>query len=423
MNKKNYSVKLEKSDYLSLSFLFILSFFLFADQNLMGPNLTQIAEYFNFNDVERDVKLGGEISLVFWLIGGFVTLLFGYLTDIVSRKKLLIIAILFGEIPCLLTGFVQTYEQFFWLRALTGIGIGAIIPITYSLIGDYFPASRRSSVTGYLGLVVGLGIAGGQLLAGMTGPVLGWKICFVIVAIPNFIILLLYILFGTEPKRGQSDDLDIKVTAITFNSFKRLISKKTNILVFFQGIAGTVPWAVFFVFLADYLAQDVGYSIQASTLVVSVIGLSAMIGGFVGGLLGNKLYNIHPKYQPLLAAVCTFLGMIPTGFLINLPKSGFADLSIVYPVILGIFSGFFITVTAPNMKAVLMNVNHPNTRGTAFALYNLADDLGRGFGPFIISFFILQFGRQMGFNIANGIWFFCGIFILFMMRTYPKDQV
>ena len=75
------------------------------------------------------------------------------------------------------------------------------------------------------------------------------------------------------------------------------------------------------------------------------------------------------------------------------------------------------------MKAVLMNVNHPNTRGTAFALYNLADDLGRGFGPFIISFFILQFGRQMGFNIANGIWFFCGIFILFMMRTYPKDQV
>ena len=50
MNKENYSVKLENSDYLSLALFFILSFFLFADQNLMGPNLTQIANDFNFNE-------------------------------------------------------------------------------------------------------------------------------------------------------------------------------------------------------------------------------------------------------------------------------------------------------------------------------------------------------------------------------------
>ena len=94
----------------------------------------------------------------------------------------------------------------------------------------------------------------------------------------------------------------------------------------------------------------------------------------------------------------------------------------VFLHILGVFSGFFITVTAPNMKAILMNVNHSQTRGTAFALYNLADDLGRGFGPFIISLFIFYFGRQVAFNIANGIWLFCGIAILFMIKTYSEDQ-
>ena len=174
--------------------------------------------------------------------------------------------------------------------------------------------------------------------------------------------------------------------------------------------------------MADYLAQDIGYSVQSATLVVSVIGLSAMMGGFIGGLAGNKLYNMNPKYQPLLSAICTFIGMVPTAFLINMQPSNGSELSITYPVVLGIFSGFFITVTAPNMKAVLMNVNNSSTRGTAFALYNLADDLGRGFGPFIISFFILQFGRQLGFNIANGIWFLCGFTILFMIKTYPQDQ-
>ena len=80
------------------------------------------------------------------------------------------------------------------------------------------------------------------------------------------------------------------------------------------------------------------------------------------------------------------------------------------------------TPLPPNMKAILMNVNHSNHRGTAFSLYKLADDLGRGFGPFIISILILQFGRQWGFNLANAIWFFCGVFILFMIKTYPKDQ-
>ncbi|MBS29885.1 MAG: MFS transporter [Candidatus Marinimicrobia bacterium] len=416
------SSHLDRKDYLSLSLLFILSFFLFADQNLMGPNLSQIAAEFGFNDLERDIKLGGEISLVFWLIGGFFTLFFGYFTDIASRKKLLIISMLFGEIPCFLTGFVENYQQFFWLRALTGIGIGAIIPITYSLLADYFPSNMRSAATGYLGLVVGLGIGGGQLLAGMTGPEYGWKISFIIVSVPNFIFLLLYAIFATEPKRGKSDGNVNDITKINSSIIKQLISKKTNILVFLQGIAGTVPWSVFFVYLTDYLAQDIGYSVQMASLVVFVIGLSAMIGGFAGGLIGNKLYNINPKYQPLLSAVCTFIGMVPTAFLINLSPVE-SNTSIIYPLVLGIFSGFFITITAPNMKAVLMNVNHPNTRGMAFSIYNLADGLGRGFGPFIISFFILQFGRQWGFNLANGIWFFCGLSILLMIKTYSKDQV
>ena len=65
MDKNRENSKLSTSDYLSLTLLFILSFFLFADQNLMAPNLSQIADDFGFNDFEKDIKLGGEISLVF----------------------------------------------------------------------------------------------------------------------------------------------------------------------------------------------------------------------------------------------------------------------------------------------------------------------------------------------------------------------
>ncbi len=69
------------------------------------------------------------------LIGAFISIVFGYLTDKVSRKWLLVATVLIGEIPCLMTGFkvfTQTIESFTILRILTGIGIGGVYPICYS---------------------------------------------------------------------------------------------------------------------------------------------------------------------------------------------------------------------------------------------------------------------------------------------------
>ena len=108
----------------------LISFFIFADQNLMGPNLTLIAQEFNIMD-EKDQLLGGYIPLVFWIFGGAMTLFVGYFTDIIPRKNLFILIIMIGEIPCLLSGFAETYVQFFILRVLTGIGIGGILSLIH----------------------------------------------------------------------------------------------------------------------------------------------------------------------------------------------------------------------------------------------------------------------------------------------------
>jgi len=41
----------------------------------MSPNLTLIAREFGFSDLERDEKLGGEIALGFFLIGGVISII------------------------------------------------------------------------------------------------------------------------------------------------------------------------------------------------------------------------------------------------------------------------------------------------------------------------------------------------------------
>ena len=41
-------------------------------------------------------------------------------------------------------------------------------------------------------------------------------------------------------------------------------------------------------------------------------------------------------------------------------------------------------MAGPNLKATLMNVNPPESRGSVFCIMYLADCIGNGFGPYIV---------------------------------------
>ena len=73
---------------------------LFADQNLMAPNLTEIRLEFNMTKEEGDRKLGGQIALALFLVGGPASLLVGYLADKINRRKLYCAVIFLGELGC-----------------------------------------------------------------------------------------------------------------------------------------------------------------------------------------------------------------------------------------------------------------------------------------------------------------------------------
>jgi len=53
----------------TVALLALTTLFLFADQNLMAPNLTAIAKDLGLSDAERDKKLGGDIAVAFFVLG------------------------------------------------------------------------------------------------------------------------------------------------------------------------------------------------------------------------------------------------------------------------------------------------------------------------------------------------------------------
>lgn len=91
----------------------------------MSPNLTAIADDFGFDAETRDRKLGGDISLAFFLVGAPASLVVGLLADTSDRSLLFAWTVFIGEGACLATYFVKTYHQLY-----------VYIPIAFFLVGN-----------------------------------------------------------------------------------------------------------------------------------------------------------------------------------------------------------------------------------------------------------------------------------------------
>lgn len=185
---------------------------LFADQNLLAPNLSAAAAEFGFNDEERDRKLGGRIAMAFWLLGAPAAFLVGCLADVLPRAPLFAITVCLGEGSCLATYFTTTYGQLFVTRALTGVSVGGALPLIASVLGDMYEAKDRSAVMAAVGIGTGCGIALGQGIAGYLGPRYGWRLPFLIVSIPAIVCALLVLFTVRDPERGGNEEAYLQMS-------------------------------------------------------------------------------------------------------------------------------------------------------------------------------------------------------------------
>ena len=406
----------------------LTSALLFADQNLMAPNLTAIANSFGFDDEQRDKYLGGYIGAAFYTFGAPAAILFGYLSHFLSRRLLFLIAVLLGEGPCLLTIFVTKYWQLFILRLLTGISIGGCLPLIFSLLSDMYVHEHRSLVSAIVQVALGAGIAAGQGISGYVGPIIGWRWPFVIVAVPAVVCSLIMYATTDEPERGstevafQRENQGNKHVSyhgeLSIDKMKMLLTIKTNVYAIGQGLFGCLPWGMLLTFLNDYLAQEKGLTVSSATSIVLGIGVGGALGVIGGGAAGQYMYNKRPSLMPMFIGTCTVAGTIPMWYLVK----GDVKHHYVFSFILSVMSGMLSSTVGPNVRAMIMNVNEPETRGVALALQTTLDDLGKGLGPAIVAFMISGMGRESAFFWATAGWIPCGLMLMAISGSLEGDE-
>lgn len=111
-----------------------------------------------------------------------------------------------------------------------------------------------------------------------------------------------------------------------------------------------------------------------TTQVLLFIGVGGAIGVLGGGLLGQWIYNRYEPAMPVYIGASTMLGCLPMAWVLNADVRAHYGLSIFMALCVGMAS----SAIGPNARAMVLNVNEPESRGLALALQTMLDDLGKG---------------------------------------------
>ncbi|MDA8076477.1 MAG: MFS transporter [Actinomycetota bacterium] len=142
----------------------------------------------------------GLLVAVTAVVGAIFSLPFGVLADKLRRTRLLGVAVVLWGIAMIWSASAGNFGQLLVARLALG-GVTAVAgPVVASLVGDWFPGGERGHIYSYIltGELLGAGLGfafTGELAA------LSWRLAFVILAIPAFIVA--WAIFQLpEPVRG-----------------------------------------------------------------------------------------------------------------------------------------------------------------------------------------------------------------------------
>jgi AAHS family 4-hydroxybenzoate transporter-like MFS transporter len=118
------------------------------------------------------------------------SLVFSMVADKIGRRPVLVWATFFFALLTLATAYAQNVQQLLWLRFISGIGLGSIMPNATALVGEFSP--KRSRVTLMMCITVGftIGAAVAGFVAAWLIPAFGWRSVFIFGGAVPFVIAI-----------------------------------------------------------------------------------------------------------------------------------------------------------------------------------------------------------------------------------------
>ncbi|MBL0385697.1 DHA2 family efflux MFS transporter permease subunit [Tumebacillus sp. ITR2] len=134
--------------------------------------------------------------------------IFGKLSDMYGRKRFFIFGLIVFLAGSMLCGIAQSIEQLAIYRAIQGIGGGALMPISFTIMFDLFPPQARGKMSGLFGAVFGTSSVFGPLLGAWITENISWHWVFYINVPIGIVSLFLIASFYKESMQHTKQSID-----------------------------------------------------------------------------------------------------------------------------------------------------------------------------------------------------------------------
>jgi putative MFS transporter len=122
-------------------------------------------------------------------IGGIIGApLFGMLADRIGRRKCMMISVAIYATFTGITATSQGIGQMIVLRALAGIGLGGVVPVTLAYVGEYAPPRWRGRIVAWWNSMFAFGIPVSGLVGLLIIVPYGWRWGYLAGAVPAVLI-------------------------------------------------------------------------------------------------------------------------------------------------------------------------------------------------------------------------------------------
>lgn len=380
----------------------------------------------------QGLSLYSWVFAIYTLTTSVTTPIFGKLADLFGRKVIFSIGVVLFVLGSVLSGMSQTMQQLIWFRAFQGIGAGAVMPVTFTIIGDIYPGEQRARMQGVFSGVWGIAGLLGPLVGGMFVDHFSWRWIFYINVPVGAISLVLVSMFLHETFERKSKKIDywgaLVFTAAISSLLYALLNggttypwgSSTIISLFVIAVVGILlflwieakveePMLPLSLFRNPVIAVSniIGFLVSFVLIGVNVYlpmwiqtilnhsatssGLTLMPMSFAWPLAstfaGRYMYKIGSKKTALIGVILVSLGCAWTLAIgLNSPYWYFVGLMIV----LGFGMGYAVTPTT----VLIQSAVGWQMRGAATASNSLVRSLGQTIGITIL-------GSMFNTSVAN----------------------
>jgi MFS family permease len=388
----------------------------------------------------------GLVGTMRTAIAAIASPFWGYAADRWSRKSVLFFGTGIWGLWTLLCGLVPNFGSLLAIRTIAGIGLGCLMPATFSLISDTFPPSRRGRAMGTLGGVGAMGVIAGVLAMGALvsndpGPfgMEKWRWGFFLLGTMSVLSGFLILLLVREPIRGEAEpELAGKITAETAEQYRiglsdlgKVIRIPTIWVATLQGMAGWMPWVVLAQFFPTWLVEAKGMSADidfanpngSAPIVMALILIGTVISNVMGGFIGDWADQIHPKYGRTAIGQFSVFSGIPLSWIMLTQTEGW---SLWAFLALCFFLALLIGWPGRGAKQPMMQGTVPPELRSSASAAN--DFIERGFAAVIgvvagrlAGSTVAEFTRALVWTIPVP-WILCLILFSGFYWSYPRDS-